>query len=148
MWHSEVTLGVCNGSQRLDNNSWHQPTGEGSTPCITTSEKSLSCGIWGKASPTPPLPTGTQRNPSCSHPGLQDYQSLARLMPRDAKRVHLQVTASTKMSSSYKRVVKYRNKLPIPLILSSSVPILKKNCWTMNGPLNFCYPSLIFFSIL
>ncbi len=38
---------------------WYKPTGEGSTPCNTASERFLSRAIWGKASTTQPLVTGT-----------------------------------------------------------------------------------------
>ncbi len=72
--HSAATSRVCNGSRRPNTEGWYKPTGEGSTPRNTASERPSSRTICGKASPTQPLLAGTQTPPSWPHPGLQDFQ--------------------------------------------------------------------------
>ncbi len=65
---------VCNGSQRSYTEGGYKPTWEGPTPCNTSSERSSSRALWGKALPSQLLFVGTQMPSIWPHPGLQNFE--------------------------------------------------------------------------
>ncbi len=106
--------------------NWHCPTGEGPMPCHTASERSPSCTVWGKASPTQLPLAGMQTPSSCSHPGLQKFQR-SRWLRVHTYRLLQEPSRFRRRNGAFSvRVVKYWNRLPALLVMPPSVSVFKK----------------------
>ncbi len=111
-------------------NNWHCPLASLFTCTkIQKWERSPSRAKWGKASPSQPLLTETQKPSNWPHPGLSKVK-LTHPQPgwqgTSTDYCKDQAVFEEGAVRFPRRVVKYWNRLPAPLFMSSSVSAFKK----------------------